>query len=84
MAPVKGSAAYIIAILTVVMFIAGAILLTVVDPVVQALFSSSMWESTTSYGQNTLTWGRNLWKYIGLILLLGYLSMVWIHSRRAG
>lgn len=81
---VRGSAAWVIAIVTVVALIVGSLLLTVADPVVQALFSSSMWQSTTSYGTDTLAWGKSLWTYLSLILLLGFLSMVWVHTRRAG
>lgn len=82
--PVRGSAAWVIGIVLVTAFVVGALLLTVTDPVAQALFSSSLYQSNTSYGSNALSWVKSFWQYISVILLLGFLSFVWINTRRAG
>lgn len=81
---IRGSAPYVLAVVSVVAIVTGAILLTVTDPVAQGLFNSPMWSSTTSAGQMTLSAMVSLWTYWPLWIMTGILSLVWIRTRRAG
>lgn len=81
---IRGSAAWVLTVVLVTAFVVGALLLTVVDPVVQGLFDSSIWTCSTSYCDMTLGAGENMWAYIALVILLGFLSTVWVTTRRAG
>lgn len=78
------SAAYILAVLVVVMLVMGAILLTVLDPVAQAVFASSLWSMDTSAGSLVTSSVESLWAFWSLFVLLGLLSLVWITTRRPG
>lgn len=80
----RGSAPYVLAVVSVVAIVTGAILLTVTDPVAQGLFNSPMWTSSTSAGQMTLSAMVSIWTYWPLWILTGLLSLVWIRTRRAG
>lgn len=81
---IRGSAPYVIGIVSVVALITGSILLTVTDPIAQGVFSSPMWSSSTDAGQMTLGAIVAIWTYWPLWILTGLLSMVWIKTRRAG
>lgn len=80
----RGSVAWIMVVVGVTAFFVGALLLTVTDPVIQGLFASPMWSSTTTFGTDALQWAEWLWQYLSLFVLLGFLSLVWINSRREG
>lgn len=80
----RGSAAWVIAVLAVVLLLVGAMLLTVLDPVAQSVFASSLWTSSTSAGQMTQSAVENMWTYWSLFILLGLTSLVWIMTRRPG
>lgn len=81
---IRGSAAWVITVVVITGFIVGALLFTVTDPIAQALFDSAMWQSSTSYGTNTLSWGKSLWSYLSVFVLIGFLSLVWVTTRRSG
>lgn len=81
---IRGSAPYVLAVVSVTAIITGAILLTVTDPVAQGLFDSPMWSSSTDAGQMTLSAMVAIWTYWPLWILTGLLSLVWITTRRAG
>lgn len=79
-----GSAAWVLVVVVVVAIVIGSLLLTVTDPVAQALFDSAMWSSTTTYGTNTMAWVQELWAFMALIILIGLFSLVYIRTRRPG
>lgn len=81
---VRGSAPYVLAVVSVVALITGSILLTVTDPIAQGVFNSGMWSSSTDAGKMTLDATVALWTYWPLWILTGLLSLVWINTRRAG
>jgi len=76
------SAAWVLAIVAVVTFIIGALLLTAIDPVMQALFDSSLWVSSTADGTNALTWQQDLWAFFPVAILITILLLVWIRTRQ--
>lgn len=76
------SAAWVLAIVAVLTFIIGALMLTVVDPVMQALFDSTLWSSSTQYGTQTLGWVQDLWLYFPVFILITILLLVWIRTRQ--
>lgn len=78
----RGSAAWVLPIVSVTAVLVGAILLTVLDPVAQAAFSSSMYNSSTSAGQMTTGAMEDMWKYWPLFILLGIMFLVWVVTRR--
>lgn len=80
----RGSAAFAIPIVLVTAFLVGSLMLTVLDPLWQAFFDSAMWQTNNSSIQMMLDAVKALTTYIGLFLLLGYLSRSWIWTRRAG
>lgn len=81
---IRGSAPWVLAIVSVVALITGSILLTVTDPIAQGVFNSAMWSSSTDAGQMTLGAVVSIWTYWPLWILTGLLSLVWINTRRAG
>lgn len=78
----RGSAAWVLAIVSVVTFFVGALLLTVLDPVMQAVFSSAMWSSSTSYGTDALSWQKDMWLFWPSMILLGILFTIWVKTRQ--
>lgn len=76
------SATYVVAIVALVAGLTGSLLLTVLDPVMQALFDSSLFTSSTKYGQDYLRWSQDAWTYWAALILVGILFMVWITTRR--
>jgi hypothetical protein len=80
----KGSAAWILAIVIPVVFVMGAFLLSVIDPLMQNVFTSSLWNSDTAAGTNALAWVKSLWTFWPLGILLGATVLVWVRTRRAG
>lgn len=80
----KGSAAFVISILAVVLLIVGAVLLTVLDPVAQTIFGSMLWDTSTSAGGMATGAVQSMWAFWGLIILLGIASLVWVTTRRPG
>lgn len=82
--PSRGSAAWITAIVSVLMFLIAAILLTFVDPVLQTLFDSSLFTSSTAPGATTLRRIQNLWGFFPVAILIAITLTVWIKTRRPG
>lgn len=80
----QGSAAWTVSIVSVLTFLVGAILLTVLDPVAQAVFESSLWSPSTSAGQMATGAVQSMWTYWSLFILLGIMFLVWVKTRRAG
>lgn len=78
----KTSAAWTIAILAVVAGLIGSLLLTVTDPVAQALFDSAMWSSDTTFGSDALSWQKDAWNYWPAFILFGIMLMVWVETRQ--
>jgi len=78
----RGSAAWIIAIVSALTFVVGAVLLTAVDPVMQAFFSSTIWSASTEDGTNALNWMKAAWAFIGPAILITILLEVWIKTRQ--
>lgn len=76
------SAAWVLAIVAVLVFIIGALLLTVIDPVMQTLFDSSLWSSSTPYGTDALNWMQDLWAFFPVAILITILLLVWIRTRQ--
>lgn len=79
----RTSAAWALAIVAVVTGLVGSLLLTVMDPVMQAWFGSAMWSADTTTGSNILTWAHDTWTYWAVFILLGIMVMVWIETRQA-
>lgn len=80
----RGSAAWVVAIVAVMTGLVGALILTVLDPVAQALFASSMFNSSTTYGSDALSWQQDAWTYWPAFILVGITVTVWVRTRRAG
>lgn len=80
----RGSAAWVIAILAVTTGVIGALVLTVTDPVAQALFASPNYSSSTTYGSDLLGWLKHGWNYWPVFLLMGIGVTVWVKTRRPG
>lgn len=78
----RTSAAWVLGIVAIMTGLVGALLLTVIDPVMQAVFASSLWTADTTTGQNILTWTRDVWTYWPVFILLGILDLVWIETRQ--
>jgi len=76
------SAPYTLAIVLVMAFVTGALILTAVDPVVQGLFGSQIWSANTAEGQNLLGWLESLWQFWPAALLLGFALIAWIKTRQ--
>lgn len=79
-----GSAAWVLGILAVATGLIGSLLLTVLDPVMQTLFASPLFEGSTSFSSNALGWLMNSWTYWPVFILLGILVFVWVRTRRPG
>ena len=79
----RQSAAYIVAILAVMMFIVGALVLTTLDPVMQAVFGSPGWSSSTEQGTDLLTWQKAAWSFVATAILLSILMEIWIGTRQS-
>lgn len=80
----RGSAAWVLAIFAVVIGVVGSLVLTVLDPVAQALFASPNYSSSTTYGSDLLQWLVYGWEYWPVFLLMGVGVTVWVRTRRAG
>lgn len=78
----RTSAAWVLGIVSVLAGLVGALLLTVLDPVAQALFDSGLWTADTSTGANILTWGRDVWTFWPAFILLGIMVLVWVETRQ--
>lgn len=78
----RGSAAWALAIVAVATALVGSLLLTVADPVMQALFASATYSSTTTFGSDLLSWQQDAWTFWPVIILLGIMVMVWVETRR--
>lgn len=76
------SAAYVIAIVSALAFIIGALVLTAVDPVMQALFASPSWSSSTRNGTDLLMWLSNAWAFVPASLLIAITIQIWIDTRQ--
>lgn len=82
--PTRGSAAWLTAIVATVMFVIGALLLSVVDPVMQTLFDSSLFTAETVIGTTFLGYLTDFWSFLAIAILIAILLTVWIGTRRAG
>lgn len=80
--PTKGSAAWAVVIVSIVAFIVGSLLLTATDPVMQALFDSSLWSASTSDGSNALAWQKRAWMALPAMILVALLVQIWIDTRQ--
>lgn len=78
----RGSAAWVVAIVSLLALIVGAFLLTVIDPIQQTLMGSALWDSSTAYGTDALRWQSLAWKFWPVIILLGIMVVVWTRTRR--
>jgi len=78
----RGSAAWVVAIVAPLAVFVGAMILTVVDPLMQTLFSSALWSSQTSYGTSALAWQKAVWTFWPVVILVGLLFLVWIETRQ--
>ncbi|TQQ78601.1 hypothetical protein EGH24_13850 [Halonotius terrestris] len=76
------SAAYVITIVAALMFIVGVLVLTVTDPVLQTLFDSALWSSSTQQGSDLLRWQKAVWGFIGTAILIAITLEVWIVTRQ--
>lgn len=76
------SAAWVVAIMSVITGIMGSLLLTVVDPVMQAFFDSPLFTATTTYGSNWMTWAQDAWALWPSLILFGIMLFVWIETRK--
>lgn len=76
------SAAYVLAIVALTAGLIGALILTVMDPIAQHLFASSLYDSSTSYGTDALSWQQDAWTYWPAFILFGIMLLVWIVTRR--
>lgn len=76
------SAAWLLAIVAILTFLIGALLLSSIDPVMQALFASDMWSSSTSYGTRSLGWTEDLWAFFPLAIMITILLVVWVRTRQ--
>ncbi len=78
----RNSGAYIVAIIAALMFIVGALVLTVIDPVMQALFDSATWSSSTSTGTDLLSWQQTAWRFAAAAMLIAIIMEIWIGTRQ--
>lgn len=76
------SAAWVLGIVSVVTGLVGSILLTVLDPILQAFFASPSWSSSTSYGSNLLGWFQDAWTLWPAMILFGIMLLVWVETRQ--
>lgn len=79
----KNSAAFIVAILAVMMFIVGALVLTTIDPVMQSVFASPAWGSSTENGTDLLSWQKSAWSFAASAMMIAILMEIWIGTRRS-
>lgn len=77
------SAAYIVVVVAVSSFIAGAFTITVVDPIMQAVFASPSYASSTEQGTDMLRWMVDLFAFVPAALLIGITSDIWVRTRQA-
>lgn len=77
-----GSAAWVVAIVAILAFITGVLLLTAIDPVIQALFDSPQWTADTADGQNALDWAVRAWAALPASILVAILIQIWIDTRQ--
>ena len=78
----RTSAAFVLTILAVLAGLVGTLLLTVTDPVMQALFGSQLWVADTAMGSDLLTWQMNVWTYWPAFILFGIMILVWVETRQ--
>jgi len=76
------SAPYTLAILLVTALVTGALLLTVTDPVMQALFGSGAYTAETANGKSLLSWMGALWSFVPAAILLMFLIKSWVDTRQ--
>lgn len=79
----RGSGAYIVGILAVMMFIVGALVLTTLDPVMQSVFASPGWGSSTESGTDLLSWQKSAWSFAATAILIAILMEIWIGTRQS-
>lgn len=76
------SAAWVLAIVVTVAGGIFSLLATVLDPFMQYIFGSTLWTSSTTIGTDALGWGQDFWTYLAVIVLLSFLTTVWIRTRQ--
>jgi len=77
-----GSAAWVVVVVGAVSIVIGSFLMTVIDPVAQALFGSTMFDSTTTYGNNAYRWVEDAWAFMSTAILLFVAVLVFVRTRR--
>lgn len=76
------SAAWVLGIMSVLTGVIGSLLLTVIDPVLQAFFAAPTWTSSTTFGSNLLGWLTDAWALWPALILFGIMILVWIGTRQ--
>jgi len=79
---VRRSAAWVIGIVIILAVIMGALILTATDPIMQRLFDSTLWSSTSTEGSNALSWQKAAWAFFPTAILLALLIQVWVDTRQ--
>jgi|GEM_PF-3559843 len=77
----RGSTAWIVAIVCILGFVTGAIVYTATDPVMQTVFGSALWSSSTTDGQNALAWQKAMWLFVPVAILLVLLVEIQVGTR---
>lgn len=80
--PTRRSAAWVLVIVIVLSFIMGTIILTAVDPVVQALFDSNLWQASTVEGKDALSWMSIAWMVFPTMILVALITQIWVDTRQ--
>lgn len=79
----QGSSSYTIVIAGVTAMLVGAIMLTfVIFPMVNGFRGSALWSAETTEGATLLTYVGGIWEFWGGVLLLGFLSYIWVSTRQ--
>jgi uncharacterized integral membrane protein len=78
----RNSGAWMVAIVAIIAYIMGVLLLTAVDPVLQALFDSTLWSASTADGQAALNWQQRSWAIFPVAILVAILFEIFIVTRQ--
>lgn len=79
----RNSAAWVVGIVAILAFLMGTLILSATDPIMQDLFDSSLWTSSTADGQNALNWQKAAWGFLSTAILIAILFMVLIETRQS-
>lgn len=78
----RGSAAYVIAVVAIMSFIIGGLVYASLDPMMQAIFDSELWTSSTTHGKNALEWQKRIWLFAPTFVLVSIVTTIWIETRQ--